>query len=213
MFRSIIALAALTLANTALAGVYCTSPVASTVATGGQVLNVNWADDGQTPTVASIGPCSVDLYTGSVNAQTFLQNLAASVDVSKASSISATIDPSVGQTGAYYFVRFSSLSLKSTTNPEYPYEAFSAIFAIDSMTGTFNQSVLAEISGGASSVVASATGTTVSAAKSTAASTTKAGSSSAPSASSSHTSGSNAVLAIPAGLVVLLAGAASFFGL
>ena len=57
------------------------------------------ADDGKTPTVGSIGPCSVDLYTGSMNVQTQLQNLAASVDVSKASSISATINPSVGQSG------------------------------------------------------------------------------------------------------------------
>lgn len=103
------------------------------------------ADDGKTPTVASIGPCSIDLYTGSMDVQTKLQNLAANVDVSKASSVSATIDPSVGQSGmsnptkvdrkavlmgigAYYFVRFSSLGLHDTTNPQYMYEAFSAIF-------------------------------------------------------------------------------------
>lgn len=57
------------------------------------------ADDGTTPTVAQIGVCSIDLYTGSATQQTFLQNLAASVDVSKASTVVATIDPTVGQSG------------------------------------------------------------------------------------------------------------------
>lgn len=75
-----------------------------------------------------MGPCSIDLYTGSVNSQVQLQNLAASVDVSKASSVSATIDPKAGQSGGYYFVRFTSLSLKDATNPQYPYQAFSAKF-------------------------------------------------------------------------------------
>jgi hypothetical protein len=35
-------IALLALAHSALAGVYITSPVAGTVATGGQVLNVSW---------------------------------------------------------------------------------------------------------------------------------------------------------------------------
>jgi hypothetical protein len=86
------------------------------------------ADDGQSPSVGDIGVSSIDLYTGSVNQQTFLQNLAASVDVSKISQISTTIDPSVGQTGPYYFVRFASLNLKDSTNPQYPYQAYSAKF-------------------------------------------------------------------------------------
>ncbi|KAK4685129.1 hypothetical protein P7C73_g5025, partial [Tremellales sp. Uapishka_1] len=128
-----------------LAGIYMTSPVATTVGNGGQVLTVKWADDGNSPSLASVGPCSIDLYTGSQLEQTQLQNLAASVDVSKANTVSATIDPSVGQAGKYYFVRFSSLSLKQTTNPTYPYEAFSAQFQLDTMTGTFNSTVLAQL--------------------------------------------------------------------
>jgi hypothetical protein len=101
------------------------------------------ADDGESPTLADIGPCSVDLYTGSVYTQVPLQNLAASVDVSKTAQIMTTINPHAGQTGMslfislatdadgkgnYYFVRFASLSLKDSTNPQYPYQAYSAKF-------------------------------------------------------------------------------------
>lgn len=67
-----------------------------------ETLTVSTEDDGNTPTLASIGPCSVDIYTGSTNQQILLQNLAASVDVSKASTISATIDPSIGQDGGFF---------------------------------------------------------------------------------------------------------------
>lgn len=86
------------------------------------------ADNGDAPSVAEIGATSIDLYTGSVNQQTFLQNLAASVDVSKTSEITSTIDPSVGETGPYYFVRFRSLNLKDDKNPQYNYQAYSAKF-------------------------------------------------------------------------------------
>ena len=150
MLLALVAIAAAAL-QPVLAGVYCTGPTGSTSAIGGQTLNVTWADDGDTPVLADVGPCSVDIYTGSVNAQTWLQNLAASVDVSKTASIMTTIDPSIGQDGAYYFVRFTSLALKDTTNPQYPYEAFSAKFTITNLSGSFNSTVLAEISAGASS--------------------------------------------------------------
>ncbi|CAD6577599.1 MAG: hypothetical protein TREMPRED_001986 [Tremellales sp. Tagirdzhanova-0007] len=214
-----------------LAKVYVTSPVTTTAATGGQVLNVQWADDGETPTVGSIGPCSIDLYTGSLNVQTQLQNLATSVDVSKASSVSATIDPTVGQSGEYYFVRFASLALKDTNNPQYPYEAFSAIFTINSMSGTFNSSILAEISGSSSSSMASSTimststvtsthassaTVTVLAAAATATGSAASKASSVTSAvakesSTSAQSGAIPRLATPFGLMLGVAGLAGYF--
>ncbi|XAO27621.1 hypothetical protein I312_106479 [Cryptococcus bacillisporus CA1280] len=204
--------------NSVAAGIYITSPVAGTTATGGQVLNVAWQDDGKTPTLGSIGPCTVDIYTGSTNKQIFLQNLAASVDVSKASSISATINPSIGQDDSHYFVRFTSLSLKDETNSQYPYEAFSAMFHIQSMTGTFNATVLAAIdaANSSSSVITSASSTATSGSASTsgagfAASNTK---SSTHSASASSSSGSSASAAFhqaaPATLALALIGAASY---
>jgi hypothetical protein len=216
-------IALLALAHSALAGVYITSPVAGTVATGGQVLNVSWgeqcrghcpfdfsltpvADDGNTPTVASVGPCTVDLYTGSMTQQTKLQNLAASVDVSKTSSISATIDPTVGQSGNYYFVRFTSLGLKDATNSAYYYEAFSAKFTINSMTGTFSASVLAELAANTttSSTSAAASGSKTSAVASA--------SSVAAAAASTSKSAALPQLAAP-GLLAALVGIAGWIAL
>ncbi|WVW84879.1 hypothetical protein I302_106914 [Kwoniella bestiolae CBS 10118] len=196
------------------AGVYITAPVAGTKAIGGQVLEVKWADDGKTPTVGSIGPCSVDIYTGSVNNQVKLQNLAASVDVSKTSSISATIDPSIGQDDSHYFVRFTSLSLKSESNPQYPYQAFSAMFPISSMTGQFNATVLAAID--ASNATSTAPVSAASSGKATAglaasASASKSGASASASASGKSTSaGVPLADVVPAGLLLGAAGFVSY---
>ncbi|ODN73964.1 hypothetical protein L202_07462 [Cryptococcus amylolentus CBS 6039] len=211
-------LAASAAVQSAMAGVYITSPVNSTAAIGGQVLEVKWADDGETPTVADIGPCDVSIYTGSVNNQVKLQNLAASVDVSKASSISATIDPSIGQDDSHYFVRFTSLSLKDSTNSQYYYEAFSSMFSIKSMTGSFNATVLAAIdaSSSSSSAVSSsvkASSTVSGSVAADVASATK--SSSTSSSTSTSTASSSAALTrvggAPVALALTFVGAASYF--
>ncbi|RSH90930.1 hypothetical protein EHS25_010106 [Saitozyma podzolica] len=205
-------IALLALAHSALAGVYITSPVAGTVATGGQVLNVSWADDGNTPTVASVGPCTVDLYTGSMTQQTKLQNLAASVDVSKTSSISATIDPTVGQSGNYYFVRFTSLGLKDATNSAYYYEAFSAKFTINSMTGTFSASVLAELAANSTTSSTTAASASKTSAVASASSSSKASGSVAAAAASTSKSAALPQLAAP-GLLAALVGIAGWIAL
>jgi hypothetical protein len=156
--------------------------------------------------VAEIGPSSIDLYTGSVNQQTFLQNLAASVDVGKTDSISAMINSSVGESGPNYFVRFRSLALKDATNPQYNYQAYSAKFDITDMTGKFNATVLAQISAdpnqpsntrATSAVVAAAT------------SKAPAAASASPSASQS-TGAAGHAFASPALAVVAVMGAASY---
>lgn len=164
MFNKVFStIGALALVQTALAGVYITEPVGNTVSVGGETITVKWADNGQSPSVADIGPCSIDIYTGNVNSQTLLQNLGASVDVSKTSQIMTTIDTSIGEDGDYYFVRFTSLGLKDSKNPQYPYQSFSAKFTINHLQGKFNATVLAQIqddapapSAAAASVVASA---------------------------------------------------------
>ncbi|WVQ73388.1 hypothetical protein IAR50_002959 [Cryptococcus sp. DSM 104548] len=215
-------LAASAAVQSAMAAVYITSPVAGTSAIGGQVLNVKWADNGETPTVADIGPCDVSIYTGSTDNQIKLQTLAASVDVSKASSISTTIDPSIGQDDSHYFVRFTSLSLKDANNTQYPYEAFSAMFSIQSMTGTFNATVLAAIDADTSSSSSSASasaGTSTKASKTSAsgsvvaaAVSTTNSSSSASSSSSTASSGALTQAGVaPMALALTLVGAASYF--
>lgn len=133
MFAALLALAA-----PALATIYTTNPVAHTQAYGGQVLRIDWVDDGEAPNLPDIGPCSIDLCIGSESNQRCIQNLGESVDVSAASSISATIDPSVGENGKYYFIRYSSLNLKEG---EYPYQQYSARFYLNSMEGSFDDEV------------------------------------------------------------------------
>lgn len=197
------------IAHSALAGVYITNPVGSTKQQGGQVITVTWADDGNTPTVGSIGPCTIDIYTGSKTVQTQLQNLAASVDVSKASSVSATVDPSIGPNGSFYFIRVTSLNLKDTANPQYPYQAFSAKFELQGMSGNFSQAVLAQIqdSGVSPSSVTSASKAATSSTSSTA--TKVAGAASAATSSSAASPKQVA----SGGLLALLVGVAGYVAL
>ncbi|EIW67657.1 hypothetical protein TREMEDRAFT_57501 [Tremella mesenterica DSM 1558] len=199
MLKFGITIAALALSlRPVLAGIYCTGPVASTKAVGGQTLNVSWADDGTAPFLKDIGATAIDIYTGSVNQQVWLQQLAASVDVSRTASITTTIDPKIGPDGAVYFVRFTSLNLADTSNPKYKYEAFSAQFEITNMQGTFNSTVLAEISAGAASGLPSATA-------SLSKSSSSSSKSSAPSSSKSSTTTSGSITnALPLSPLVLL---------
>ncbi|KAJ9103987.1 hypothetical protein QFC21_002450 [Naganishia friedmannii] len=114
-------------------------------------------DDGTTPHLAAIGPSQIALYTGSATQQTFLQELAANIDVSTSNSVDAWIDASLGPNGNYYFIRVLSLGLKDTAQPEYPYQSYSARFILNNMSGSFNSSVWQQLgttsssSGGSSS--------------------------------------------------------------
>jgi len=81
-----------------------------------------------------------------------------SVNVSTTSSVSFTVDPTVGPNGSNYFIRFSSTSLANPASTANPYLSFSAKFALAGMTGTFNQTVLNQIA--ATSTAASAPVTT-----------------------------------------------------
>ena len=219
------------LASPAFATLYTTNPVASSALVAGESVEVTWMDDGAAPQLETIGVCSVDLCIGSWTKQECIQNLAESVDVSKATSLSATIDPTVGENGLYYFIRFQSADY---TANGVPYQQFSARFRIDAMTGNFTEAEMAlatapteaptksgsaAASGASGAATASVTApisgsaaagaSTTSAAPSSASSKAAASSSAAPSASAS-TSGARA-LAAPAGLV--LAGVAAFLAL
>jgi len=129
------------LAVPALSELAVTSPTSSTTCSGGQRCTVAWNDNGKGVTLAQIGNTTVALYTGGKSQQTFLQPIAfpaPGIDVATTASIEFTIDPTVGENGRFYFIRFSSVALKDGANP---YLSFSAVFSLDSMTGTFNQTV------------------------------------------------------------------------
>jgi hypothetical protein len=137
----------LSLTASALCNVFVTEPVASTTWNGGSKQSVTWQDNGNAPTLASFGPAIISIYVGNAQQQTSLQTISPSTDVSKASSVDFTIDPTIGPNANEYFIRFESISLKDATNPQFPALAFSAKFTLASMTGTFNSTVQAQING------------------------------------------------------------------
>lgn len=189
---------ALALATLASAEIFITEPVASTTCTAGVACYVRWNDDANTPALASIGPCQIDLMTGGQQQQTLLQNIAPSLDVSTNSFVSYLPDATVGPNGADYFIRFQSLSLKSTDNPAYPYQSFSAKFTLNGMTGTFNSTIQGQIDGtsGTTAAATSAAAATSNAASSSAskAATSAANASASAKASASATASANGVL-------------------
>ncbi|KAF8465838.1 hypothetical protein DFH94DRAFT_821408 [Russula ochroleuca] len=147
MFPSLVVLSLAALVPFARATVFVTNPVASTSLPAGQQATVAWQDDGTSPTLASFGPASIGLYAGNAQQQTLLQLISASTDVSKANSINWSPDPTAGPNFNNYFIRFTSLSLKDANQTQFNAEAFSAKFTLSGMTGTFNSTVQAEISG------------------------------------------------------------------
>jgi len=148
--------AALSLFSQVSATIYVTDPVASTVCAAGTACTVAWDDDGTTPALGTIGACSIDLCTGGVQTQTCLQNVSPSTDVSQIASVNYTVNPSIGASGNMWFIKFTSLAYKDPTNPTFPFTAFSAKLTLTGMTGTFNATVQAEISGASAAPAAAA---------------------------------------------------------
>lgn len=201
----------LSLAASTLATVFMTSPTANTVCNGGSTCNIAWQDDGNTPSLADFGTARVSIYVGSQTQQTELQVISAGVNVSTTSAIQFTVNPSIGPSGDFYFVRFQSLSANVNNVPA---EAFSAKFTLNNMSGQFSASVSAQIaaaeSSGSGSAAASSTGSSSAAASTTASLTT----SHASSATSSGTAASATKSAASgAGRNVAAVGAAGFAGL
>lgn len=55
-------LLALLPAQAALGGLYPTNPVANTVWSAGRMTKISWVDDGTLPTLAAMGPLSIELW-------------------------------------------------------------------------------------------------------------------------------------------------------
>jgi len=172
MFAKVVLLSALV--SSAFATVFITNPTSSSTFNGGQNNTINWEDDGTSPSTAEWGNASVAIYTGNENEQTMLQMIAASVDVSTTTSIQFQVDPSIGSNGLFYFIRMQSLTLvDNSTSFHFNELAFSHLFTMADMTGTFNASVSAEIAGQSTAPIGgSSTGSSGSTATSASASTT-----------------------------------------
>ncbi|KAH9077757.1 hypothetical protein EDB83DRAFT_2636177 [Lactarius deliciosus] len=176
MLSSFLVLGLAAIAPSALATVFVTAPTASTSWPAGQQATINWQDDGNTPNLKSFGPSLIGLYAGNQQQQTLLQTIASDVDVSAVSTVTWTPDATVGPNFNNYFIRFTSNNLPDPTQSQFKAEAFSAKFTLTGMTGTFNASVQAQISG-----------------------TTAPGASSTPLSSGSSTSSPSATTSKPSG--------------
>ncbi|KAN0109075.1 hypothetical protein V8E52_009709 [Russula decolorans] len=172
MFSSLLVLSLAALAPLAHATVFMTEPTASTNIPAGKAFSINWQDDGKVPNLTAFGPATVGLYVGSQSVQSELQAIA-NVDVSTVNTVSWTPDPTVGPNYDSYFIRITSVNLKDANQTQFNAEAFSAKFTLSGMTGTFNSTIQAVISGS----------TNPSGAASTAAATSGSGSNTNPSGS------------------------------
>jgi len=193
MFAKVVLLSALV--SSAFATVFITNPTSSSTFNGGQNNSINWEDDGTSPSTAEWGNASVAIYTGNENEQTMLQMIAPSVNVSATTSIQFQVDPSIGSNGLFYFIRMQSLTLvDNSTSFHFNELAFSHLFTMADMTGTFNASVSAEIAGQSTAPIGgSSTGSSASTATSAsttgkvaAASTTSSSTTSATTAAASN---------------------------
>lgn len=161
-------------APAALAGPFFTAPVAGTSCAAGTACTVSWNDDGKAPTLAEFGDCTLGVYAGSAQQQSLMQAIAP-VNAQTTGTVSFIPDPAMGENSGAYFIKMISVNTADPTNAMYKATAYSAMFTLTGMTGTFNATVQAQIAGTAASSGAAAS----SAPATAAASSTAAGSSSA----------------------------------
>lgn len=213
----------LAVASTASAELYLTSPVGSTTCQAGQPCNIAWSDDGNSPALANIGLCDLGLFVGSVSQQVQVQHISDGIDVSKNAQLAFTPEANAGTSGAIYFVRFTSKTLMSTANPQYPYQSFSSKFTITGMTGTFNATVQSQIDGatvspGASTLASQSPATAAGSSsagmttKTTAASATSGAASATRAAGSASASSAASLTFVPASASIVGAGIMSIVG-
>ncbi|KAI9464081.1 hypothetical protein BJY52DRAFT_1184472 [Lactarius psammicola] len=179
MLSSLLVLGLAAVAPSALATVFITSPTANTAWPAAQQATITWQADGNSPDLKSFGPSFIGLYAGNQQQQTLLQPIASDVDVSAVSSVTWQPNPTVGPNFDSYFIRFTSNNFADPTQAQFKVQAFSAKFTLSGMTGTFNATVQAQISG---TTAPGGTSTPVSSGSSTISSSTT---TSKPSASSS----------------------------
>lgn len=151
------ALLILSLTCTAFAGVFITSPTASTTFVGGQPAQITWQESGIAPTLKTFGLAKFSIYAGNALQQTSLQLLNASVDVSSTTSITVTPSSTIGPNSGEYFIRVESLTGKDSNGTDFL--AFSSKFTLSNMTGTFSSAVQSQIAGQTTAPLAGQTST------------------------------------------------------
>jgi len=131
--------------------------------------------------------------------------------VANIANINFTPDPTIGPSTNVYFIRFTSDSAKDPSNPTFPAESFSAKFALDNMSGTFNATVQAQISGATTAPIPNPTPTP--ATNSSTTSHTSSTTTGTGTKSSSTTKPTSAASALSANSVGIVGGVAALFAL
>jgi hypothetical protein len=136
----------------AFATIFTTSPTATTSWAAGQSQNIQWIEDpnNPTPSLKDFGATKISIYVGNSQQQTSLQLLSPSTNVANVSQLTFTPDATIGPNSKDYFIRFESINLKDSKNPQYPALAFSAKFELTGMKGTFSPAVQSQIDGASS---------------------------------------------------------------
>ncbi|QRW13458.1 GPI-anchored small secreted protein [Ceratobasidium sp. AG-Ba] len=145
---SLLALAAV--APVALAGPFFTAPVAGTSCAAGQPCTISWNDDGKAPSLADYGDCTIGVYAGSAQQQSLMQAVSPA-NAASTGSVVFTPDPAMGENSNAYFIKMISVNTPDPAMPQYKATAYSAMFTLTGMTGTFNQTVKDQIAGTAAS--------------------------------------------------------------
>lgn len=145
--KALFFLGAFSIVPQVFASVSMSAPIGTTTCTAGQKCTISWSDDGKPPTLAQFGTAEVGVWAGNAQQQTELQSIQAGVNVATTAEIDFTPNPAIGPNSNVYFIRFTSQTAKDPNNPSFPAEAFSAKFTLAGMTGTFNATVAAQISG------------------------------------------------------------------
>jgi hypothetical protein len=143
-----VAFAAL-VAPQALAGVFMTSPTATTSCQAGVPCTIAWNDDGAPPTLAQVGLTDIGLWIGNAQQQTELTSIQV-LDVSTVAQITFLPLATAGENSSLYFIRFTSKGLtvpQAGVTAPVSYEAFSAKFTLTGMTGTFSADVKSQLAG------------------------------------------------------------------
>ncbi|EIM23296.1 hypothetical protein E3Q22_00205 [Wallemia mellicola] len=142
MRSSVFALAAL--AAPAFADLSLTHPTSNDKVKAGEEYTVEWIETGDNKTLPEIGESTVFLYAGKDSESMIPLTQLGEVNAPDM-KFNTTIDPELGQDGKYYSLRIVSNGLKSDKEEEkkydLPYIAYSDIFEITDMTGTFNETL------------------------------------------------------------------------
>ncbi|CAG8553259.1 12452_t:CDS:2, partial [Ambispora leptoticha] len=90
------------------AGIFTTYPYSSITWEANQKYVVTWKDDGQAPSLKSLGKIDVDVVVGSDGNYLLAKNIAKQVPATALKTHSWNVPKGLGPAGAYYFIRYTS---------------------------------------------------------------------------------------------------------